>query len=79
MNMLEAVSAPRFSSTSDLIDVMSRIPTYVTNHLEGQGYEIARSAMTFGIGAVHGIRVTDGVMDGGADPGHDGAALSVDV
>jgi gamma-glutamyltranspeptidase/glutathione hydrolase len=79
MNMLEAVSAPRFSSTSDLIDVMSRIPTYVTNHLEGQGYEIARSAMTFGIGAVHGIRVTDCVMDGGADPGHDGAALSVDV
>ena len=79
MNMLEAVSAPRFSSTSDLIDVMNRIPSYVTNHLEGQGYEIARSALTFGIGAVHGIRITDGVMDGGADPGHDGVALSVPV
>ena len=79
MTMLEAVSAPRFSATSDLIDVMNRIPSYVTNHLEGQGYEIARSAMTFGIGAVHGIRVDDGVMDGGADPGHDGVALSVTV
>jgi gamma-glutamyltranspeptidase/glutathione hydrolase len=77
MTMLEAVSAPRFSSTSDLIDVMSRIPSYVTNHLEGQGYQIARSALTFGIGAVHGIRITDGVMDGGADPGHDGVALAV--
>jgi gamma-glutamyltranspeptidase / glutathione hydrolase len=79
MNMLEAVSAPRFSSTSDIIDVMSRIPSYVTNHLEGQGYEIARSAQTFGIGAVHGIRINDGHMDGGADPGHDGAALAVTV
>ena len=79
MNMLEAVSAPRFSATSDIIDVMNRIPGYITNHLEGQGYEVARSALTFGIAAVHGIRITDGVMDGGADPGHDGVALSVQV
>ena len=27
--------------------------------------------------AVHGIRIVDGVMDGGADPGHDGVALAV--
>ncbi len=77
MNMLEAVSAPRFSSTSNLIDVTNRIPTYITTQLEGQGYEIARSALTFGIGAVHGIRIKDGIMDGGADPGHDGLALIV--
>jgi len=79
MSMLEAVSAPRFSSTSNLIDVMNRIPSFVTNHLEGLGYQVARSALTFGIGAVHGIRIIDGVMDGGADPGHDGVALSVTV
>ncbi len=79
MNMLEAVSAPRFSATSNLIDVMSRIPSYVTNHLVGMGYEVARSALTFGIAAVHGIRITNGVMDGGADPGHDGVALSVEM
>jgi gamma-glutamyltranspeptidase/glutathione hydrolase len=77
MTMLEAVSAPRFSSTSNIIDVTNRIPTYVTNSLEGQGYEVSRSALTFGIAAVHGIRIIDGVMDGGADPGHDGVALSI--
>ncbi len=77
MTMLEAVSAPRFSATSDLIDVMNRIPGYVTEPLETQGYRIARSALTFGIAAVHGIRIRDGVMDGGADPGHDGVALGI--
>ena len=77
MTMLEAVSAPRFSSTSNIIDVTNRIPTYVTNSLEGQGYEVSRSALTFGIAAVHGIRIIDGVMDGGADPGHDGVAFSI--
>ena len=77
MNMLEAVSAPRFSSTSNIIDVMSRIPTYVTNSLEGQDYEIMRSPLTFGIAAVHGIRIKNGQMDGGADPGHDGVALGI--
>ena len=65
MTMLEAVSAPRFSATSNLIDVMNRIPSYVTNNLEGQGYEIARSALSFGIAAVHGIRIRDGKLDGG--------------
>ncbi|MBH67807.1 MAG: gamma-glutamyltransferase [Rhodospirillaceae bacterium] len=77
MNMLEAVSAPRFSATSNLIDVMNRIPTYITNSLEGQGYTISRSALTYGIAAVHGIRIKNGIMDGGADPGHDGVALAV--
>ena len=77
MTMLEAVSAPRFSATSDLIDVMNRIPSYVTAPLEGQGYRVERSALTFGIAAVHGIRIIDGKLDGGADPGHDGVALSV--
>jgi len=77
MTMLEAVSAPRFSATSNLIDVMNRIPSYITNNLEGQGYEISKSALTFGIGAVHGIRIKNGYMDGGADPGHDGVALKV--
>ena len=78
MSMLEAVSAPRFSSTSNIIDVMNRIPTYVTDSLEGQNYEVMRSPLTFGIAAVHGIRVRNGQMDGGADPGHDGVALGIE-
>ncbi len=77
MTMEAAVSAPRFSSTSNAIDITSRIPGYVVEPLQRDGYEVIRSALTFGIGAVHGIRIVDGVMDGGADPGHDGVALAV--
>ena len=71
MTMLEAVSAPRFSSSSNIIDVTNRIPEYVTHDLEKQDYQVVRSPLTFGIAAVHGIRIIDGKMDGGADPGHD--------
>ena len=77
MSMTEAVSAPRFSSTSNAIDVTNRIPRYVTEALEADGYQVIRSPLTFGIAAVHGIRMVDGVCDGGADPGHDGAVLTV--
>ena len=77
MTMTEAVSAPRFSATSDAIDVTNRIPRYVTEELEAQGYEVIRSPFTYGIAAVHGIRIVDGKCDGGADPGHDGVALTV--
>ena len=77
MSMVEAVSAPRFSATSDAIDIMNRIPGYVVEPLEAQGYEVIRSAMSFGIAAVHGIRIDDGRLTGWADPGHDGVALGV--
>ena len=77
MTMLEAVSAPRFSSTSNIIDVTNRIPYYVTHELKKQDYQVIRSPLTFGVAAVHGIRVKNGIIDGGADPGHDGVALSI--
>ncbi|NNE22476.1 MAG: gamma-glutamyltransferase family protein [Rhizobiales bacterium] len=77
MSMADAVSVPRFSSTSDAIDVTNRIPGYVTEPLAADGYEVIRSALTFGIAAVHGIRVDGGTLTGGADPGHDGVALGV--
>lgn len=77
MPMQEAVSAPRFSSTSNAIDIMNRIPGYVVEPLAEQGYEIIRSPLTFGIAAVHGIRVDGDRLTGGADPGHDGVALAV--
>jgi len=77
MTMEQAVSAPRFSSTSNAIDITNRIPGYVVEPLQADGYEVVRSALTFGIAAVHGIRIVDGTMDGGADPGHDGVALAV--
>lgn len=77
MTMEQAVSAPRFSSTSNAIDITNRIPGYIVEPLQRDGYEVIRSALNFGIAAVHGIRIVDGVMDGGADPGHDGVALAV--
>ena len=77
MTMIEAVSAPRFSSTSNIIDVTNRIPKYVTRELEMKNYQIVRSPLTFGIAAVHGIRIINGEMDGGADPGHDGVVLGI--
>ncbi|MEL6999630.1 MAG: gamma-glutamyltransferase, partial [Pseudomonadota bacterium] len=72
-----AVAAPRFSSTSDAIDITNRIPGYLLEPLQADGYEVIRSPLTFGIAAVHGIRIDDGVLTGGADPGHDGVALGV--
>lgn len=77
MTMTEAVSAARFSATSDLIDVSNRIPRVVTNKLEASGYSIARSPHTFGFAYVHGIRIGSEGLDGGADPGQDGLALRV--
>ena len=77
MTALEAVVAPRFSATSDVIDVLSRIPAFVTRELERRGYEVARSHLTYGIAAVHAIRAADGRLEGAADPGHDGMALAV--
>ena len=77
MTMVEAVSAARFSATSDAIDVANRIPRGTARGLEQLGYEVIRSPYTFGFAAVHAIRVHDGGLDGGADPGHDGIALAV--
>ena len=77
MTMTEAVSAPRFSATSNAIDVSNRIPRRVQRELEGQGYEVVRSPLTFGFAAVHAIRLHEDGLDGGADPSHDGVVMAV--
>jgi gamma-glutamyltranspeptidase/glutathione hydrolase len=77
MNMQEAVSAPRFSSTSNAIDVSNRIPRSVTRQLEAGGYEVVRNPFGYTIAWVHAIRIADGGLEGGADPGRDGVAYSV--
>jgi gamma-glutamyltranspeptidase/glutathione hydrolase len=74
MDMQQAVSAPRFSSTSNAIDVSNRIPRSVTRQLAGQGYEVVRNPFGYTIAWVHAIRITDEGLEGGADPGRDGVA-----
>ncbi len=77
MSMSDAVAAPRFTANSDVIDVCNRIPTYTTAVLEGQGYRVARSHLSYTFAGVHGIRIDGGRWSGGADPGRDGMALAV--
>jgi gamma-glutamyltranspeptidase/glutathione hydrolase len=77
MTMTEAVCAPRFSATSNAIDVSNRITHDTTRQLEAEGYQVIRSPYSFGFAAVHGIRIDGDRYDGGADPGHDGIAIAV--
>lgn len=74
MEIQQAVSAPRFSSTSNAIDVCNRIPRYTTKVLEEQGYRIGRNPFNYTIGWVHAVQVTPEGLRGGADPGRDGVA-----
>ncbi len=62
-----AIRAPRFSATSDVIDVSPRIPRYVYESLEGMGYEFRRSPYSYDFASVHALRVKDGQVSGGAD------------
>ena len=73
MSMIEAVSAPRVSGTSTAIDVSNGVPWHVSDALEADGYEVIRSPQTHDFARVQGIRSSDGVLDGGTDPGGDGA------
>jgi gamma-glutamyltranspeptidase/glutathione hydrolase len=77
MPISDAVAAPRFSATSDVIDVMNRIPEYTVQPLRDVGYDVVRSPLSYGIAAVHGIEMVDGLLRGGADPALDGVALGV--
>ena len=78
MSAVEAVSAPRFSATSDAIDVTNRIPRFIQRALEADGYQVIRSHLGFAIAAVHMILVDPKKgWTGGADPGHDGIAIAV--
>ena len=74
-----AVAAPRFSATSDTIEISNRIPGIVERDVRSRGYPVARSHLSFTTAAVHAIQIVDGKLAGAADPSHDGMALSVEV
>lgn len=77
MPVAEAVAAPRFSATRDIIDISNRIPRSTQKALEAKGYEVQRSPLSFPFAAPHGITCWDGVLEGGADPQRDGYAAGV--
>jgi gamma-glutamyltranspeptidase/glutathione hydrolase len=77
MNAQEAVMAPRFSTTSDTIDVTNRITRATQAELEAKGYPVRRSPLSYHFAGVHALRKTDMGWDGGADPGRDGMAMTV--
>ena len=77
MSAQEAVMAPRFSTTSDTIDVSNRITRATQAELERRGYAVRRSPLSYHFAGVHALRKTEAGWDGGADPGRDGMAMSV--
>jgi gamma-glutamyltranspeptidase/glutathione hydrolase len=77
MGVQEAISAPRFSATSDAIDISNRIPRATQRAVEAMGYEVRRAAISYAFAGVHGITMWDGRLEGGADPQRDGLALGV--
>ncbi len=72
MGMQEAAAAPRFSATSDVIDLSNRIPRAAQAGLQAMGYATKRSPLSHAFAAVHGITMWDGRLEGGADPQRDG-------
>jgi len=78
MPVADAVRAPRFSATSDLIDVCARIPRYAYAPLEALGYGFRRSPYSYDFAAVQAIEIRDGRPSGGADVLY-GAGMALEV
>ena len=77
MGVQEAVSAPRFSATSNTIDISNRIPRATEKALQAMGYPVKRSPVSYAFAGVHAVACFDGVLEGGADPQRDGYAAGV--
>ena len=77
MTAQEAVHAPRFTTTSDVIEVTNRILRSTERELQARGYPTLRHAHSYMMPTVHAIRIQDGKLDGGADPSGDGMAAGI--
>ncbi|MEL7466151.1 MAG: gamma-glutamyltransferase family protein [Pseudomonadota bacterium] len=77
MTAQEAVHAPRFTTTSDTIEVTNRILRSTERELQSRGYPTLRHAQSYMFPTVHAIRLQDGILDGGADPSGDGMAAGI--
>jgi gamma-glutamyltranspeptidase/glutathione hydrolase len=77
MDAQQAVSAPRFSATSDVIEVSNRVLRSAERDLVAMGYMTRRWPQAYTFAWVHAIRLTENGWDGGADPATDGMAAQV--
>ena len=77
MNAQEAVIAPRFAATSNILELSNRILRSTEKDLRDQDYPTHRHPVSYTFGWVHAIRIVDGKWDGGADPATDGMAMEV--
>jgi gamma-glutamyltranspeptidase/glutathione hydrolase len=77
MTAQQATAAPRFSATSDVIEVSNRILRATERDLRAKGYTVRRWPQAFAFAWVHAIRITDDGWDGGADPATDGMAAQI--
>ena len=80
MTATEAIAAPRFDCQGDVIVAHARIAPSVCDRVRAMGHDIRRTLSGYGgIASVHGIVIdpATGELDGGADPGDPGMAMSV--
>jgi gamma-glutamyltranspeptidase/glutathione hydrolase len=77
MSAQEAVSAPRFCTTSDTIELTNRILRSTQRELEARGYPVQRYAHSYMMPMVHAVRMQGDRLDGGADPAGDGLAQTI--
>ncbi|MEO0679264.1 MAG: gamma-glutamyltransferase family protein [Pseudomonadota bacterium] len=77
MDAQQAVAAPRFTATSDRIELTNRILRRTERALQDRGYPTLRHPFSYMRPSVHAIRIVDGRLDGGADPSSDGLAAGI--
>ncbi|MEM6624162.1 MAG: gamma-glutamyltransferase family protein [Pseudomonadota bacterium] len=77
MNAQQAVSAPRFTTTSDTIEVTNRIFRGAERELQARGYPTRRIPFSYFTPIVQAIRFGPDGLDGGADPSGDGMAAGL--
>ena len=76
MTAQQAVAAPRFCTTSDVIDITNRILRRTEQELVAMGYQVRRNARSYNFAGVHAVRNVSGNWDGGADPARDGMSIT---
>ena len=60
-----------------MIELENRVLRSAERELQARGYPTKRHALSHMTPTVHGIRIVDGKLDGGADPSGDGMAAQI--